>query len=271
MPQPISESALRLVDSHAHLDMSVYDTDREDVLWRAGEARVSAIISVGIDLASSREAIILAAKYPSVFASVGIHPQESSNISIKDIEALSVLTRENRVVAIGEIGLDFYRIHAPAEQQIRVLEWQLEFADTRGLPVIIHSRQAEKEMLTVLKTWRSRRVHPEKDAGVIHCFNGTLDTAKTYMDMGFYVSVGAYIGYPSSKTFREVVKEIPLDRILIETDSPFLPPQRIRGERNEPAYMVEVARVLAEIKGISIEEVALNTTSNATNLFKLQL
>jgi len=271
MPEPVSQSPPRLVDSHAHLDMPVYEPDREDVLRRAGEAGVSAIISVGIDLPSSREASLLAARYPSVFAAVGIHPQEARNITGRDIAGLSVLTREKRVVAIGEIGLDFYRVYAPAEQQTRVLEWQLNFADNRGLPVIIHSRQAEKEMISVLTSWSSRRAHPQKPPGVIHCFNGTLETAVAYLELGFYISVGAYTGYPSSKAFREVVKQLPLDRLLVETDSPFLPPQRIRGERNEPAFVLEAARVLSDVKGISIEEVAIATTSNASQLFGLQL
>lgn len=271
MPEPVSQSPPRLVDSHAHLDMPVYEPDREDVLRRAGEAGVSAIISVGIDLPSSREASLLAARYPSVFAAVGIHPQEARNITGRDIAGLSVLTREKRVVAIGEIGLDFYRVYAPAEQQTRVLEWQLNFADNRGLPVIIHSRQAEKEMISVLTSWSSRRAHPQKPPGVIHCFNGTLETACTYLDLGFFISIGAYTGYPSSKAFREVVKQLPLDRLLVETDSPFLPPQRIRGERNEPAFVLEAARVLSDVKGISIEEVAIATTSNASQLFGLQL
>ncbi len=271
MADPPSRSSLRLVDSHTHLDMPVYEADREDVLRRAGEAGVAAIISVGINLPSSREASLLAARYPSVFAAVGIHPQEARNITGRDIAGLSVMTREKRVVAIGEIGLDFYRVYAPAEQQTRVLEWQLDFADYRNLPVIIHSRQAEKEMISVLKAWSSRRAHPQKPAGVIHCFNGTIETAQTYLNLGFYISVGAYTGYPSSKVFREVVKQLPLDRLIVETDSPFLPPQRIRGERNEPTFVLEVARVLSDIKCISIEEVAHVTTSNAVQLFGLQL
>lgn len=271
MSEPVPQSPFRLVDSHAHLDMPVYEPDREDVLRRAGEAGVSAIISVGIDLPSSREASLLAARYPSVFAAVGIHPQEARNITGRDIAGLSVLTREKRVVAIGEIGLDFYRVYAPPEQQTRVLEWQLDFADYRGLPVIIHSRQAEKEMISVLMAWSSRRAHPQKPAGVIHCFNGTLETARAYLDLGFYISVGAYTGYPSSKALREVVKHLPLDRLLLETDSPFLPPQRIRGERNEPAFVLEAARAVAETRGISIEDVALNTTANATQLFGIKV
>ena len=271
MSDASSLSPVRLVDSHAHLDVTVYETDREDVIRRAVEAGVAAIISVGIDLPSSREAALMAAKYSIVFAAVGIHPQESRNVTGRDIAGLSVLTKEKRVVAIGEIGLDFYHLLASPEQQTRVLEWQLDFADYLGLPVIIHSRQAEKEMIAVLTAWNSRRSHPQKPAGVIHCFNGTLETAQAYLNLGFYISIGAYTGYPSSRAFREVVNKLPLDRLLVETDSPFLPPQRIRGNRNEPAFVVEAALVLSEIKEVSKEETARVTTSNASRLFGLQI
>jgi TatD DNase family protein len=251
--------------------MPAYETDREEALKRAHEAGVAAIVSVGIDLPSSRQAVLLAAKYPSIYAAVGIHPQEAGNVTEKDVAALSVLIRGKRVVAIGEIGLDFYHVYAPADQQVRVLEWQLAFADDAGLPVIVHSRQVEKEMISVLTAWASRRADQARAAGVIHCFNGTLDTARTYLDLGFYLSVGAYTGYPSSRAFREVVKQLPLDRLLVETDSPFLPPQDRRGQRNEPAFVVEAARAVAEVKGIGLEHVAAATAANAALLFGLEL
>jgi TatD DNase family protein len=171
------------------------------------------------------------------------------------------------VVAIGEIGLDYYREYAPHEHQIKVLQWQLALADEMQLPVIIHCRQAEKEIIDILSDWRMRQSPSSRLPGVIHCFNGTLKLAENYLKLGFYISLGAYIGYPSSKDFREVVKQLPMDRLLIETDCPFLPPQSHRGQRNEPICVLEIAKELAKINGLSLEVVASQTSDNAKRLF----
>jgi TatD DNase family protein len=267
MPELAPQNAIRLIDSHAHLDMSRFDADRDEVIQRASEAGVTSIINVGIDLASSKKTSDMAQRYPTVLAAVGIHPQEAKDISEKDINVLSKLSRKPRVVAIGEIGLNFYREYALHEKQIKVLQRQLSLARTVNLPVIIHCRQAEKEMVTLLTDWRARQNPTSRPPGVIHCFNSDLELANTYLKLGFYISLGAYIGYSSSKAFREVVKQLPMDRLLIETDSPFLPPQSHRGERNEPAYVVETAKELAAIKGLSFEVVAGTTSINAKRLF----
>ncbi|RJO62857.1 MAG: TatD family deoxyribonuclease [Dehalococcoidia bacterium] len=267
MPELSPQKAIRLIDSHAHLDMSRFDADRDVVIQRATQAGVTSIINVGIDLASSQKAIEMAQRYPTVLAAVGIHPQEVKNISENEIGALADLARKPEVVAIGEIGLDFYRDYAPHEQQIKALKWQLALADEMQLPAIIHCRQAEKEILEVLTDWRARHSSSTKSAGVIHCFNGTLKLAENYLNLGFYISLGAYIGYPSSRAFREVVKQLPTDRLLTETDCPFLPPQSHRGQRNEPAYVVEIAKELANIKEMRLEEVSALTSANAARLF----
>jgi len=263
-------NAVRLIDSHAHLDMSRFDTDREKVIQRAAQSGVTTIINVGIDLASSQTAIELAQRYPAIIlATVGIHPQESARITGKDIAALSNLSRKSRIVAIGEIGLDFCRDCAPHYQQIEVLQWQLALADEMQLPIIIHCRQAEKEMVTTLTDWHASHGSSSVPSGVIHCFNGSLELANNYINLGFYISLGAYIGYPSSKSLREVIKALPMDKLLIETDCPFLPPQSRRGQRNEPAYVEETATELGLIKGLSLEVVADCTTANAKQIFRI--
>jgi TatD DNase family protein len=262
-----TNNTLSLIDSHAHVDMEQFDSDREEVIYRAKQSGVNFIINVGIDLASSLKAIELSRQNPSIIAAAGIHPQETGSTSEQDIAELSRIASDPHVAGIGEIGLDFYRDYSPHEQQLKVFKQQLSLADELNKPVIIHCRQAEKEMMDVLTEWRARNSPSREPAGVIHCFNGTIAAANAYLQMGFYISLGAYIGYPSSKSLREVIKHLPMDKLMIETDSPFLPPQGRRGERNEPSYVVEAARELAAIKGLSLDGVADYTTENTKRLF----
>ena len=260
----------KLIDTHAHLDMAPFNIDRGEVIRRAREAGVSKIITIGIDMESNRKAIELAEAYPDIWATVGFHPHEADRLTNKDIDAMPEMAKHARVVAIGEIGLDFYRDRSPRDRQIQAVKELLDLAVRVDLPAIIHCRQAEKEMLPVLLDWISSDKRPDSHPrGVIHCFNGELETARQYLDMEFFVSFGAYIGYPKSLHLRNVIKEIPQDRVVLETDCPFLPPQSHRGKRNEPAYILTTAGVLAEIWGISIEAVISKTTQNANLLFRL--
>jgi TatD DNase family protein len=259
---------LNAFDSHAHLDLEQFDADREEVIQRAREAGVTAINTVGIDLAGSRRAVALAETHEGLVASVGIHPQEAHRAAAEWAE-LEELAGRSRVVAIGETGLDFHHGDAPREDQIGVFRRQLELASRLDLPVIIHSRQAAEETRTILAEWAAQSpVLGENARGVIHCYSGDLDTALYYINLGFYISVGAYIGYPSSSQFRRVLKSIPLQKLLVETDCPFLPPQKMRGKRNEPAYIPLTLAVLAEIKGQTMEELAEATAANARSLFR---
>ena len=255
-----------LTDSHAHLDMPRFSADLSEVMARAREAGVTRIVTVGIDALSSRKAVDLAQEHSGVFAAVGIHPEEARNSIPDDIDYLAELAKHPGVVAVGEIGLDFYRDYGPKERQVEVFKRQLELAARLQMPVIIHSRQAEAELVPILKEWLNG--HAAEAPGVIHCFNGSLVTAKEYLRMGFYISLGGYIGYPSARAIREVVKELPIDRLLLETDSPFLPPQSHRGERNEPSYVAETARELAGVKGLSYEEIAGATTENVKRVLR---
>jgi len=261
---------LPIVDTHAHLDMAPFKRDCADVIARARDAGVSTIITVGIDLESSRQVIKLAENHPEIVATVGFHPHNVTGVREGDIANLAHMANHPRVVAIGEVGLDFYRRYSSQEAQLQVLKWQLELAVRVDLPVVIHCRQAEKDMLPLLRDWASRHKHLRgQPRGVIHCFSGDIDTARQYLDMGFFVSLGAYIGYPASVNMHSVIRSLPRDRLVVETDSPFLPPQSHRGKRNEPAYLPLTVELLAEIRQVSPETIAQETTKNARRLFRL--
>jgi TatD DNase family protein len=257
-----------VIDTHAHLDMPEFDTDRAEVIEKARKSGVKTIVTIGIDLKSSREAIKLSQKYHGVFAAVGIHPHNSEGVTEEDIAGLHELSKQHGVVALGEMGLDYYRNLSPKETQLRVFSWQLELANITALPIIIHCRQALSDTLEILGKWSSKS-NTKGPKGIIHCFSGDFPTVKSYIDMGFYLALGGYIGYPSSSHFREIIRDIPLERLVLETDCPFLPPQEHRGKRNEPAYTLMTLQLLANLKGLSIEEVAQKTTANARFVFKI--
>jgi TatD DNase family protein len=262
---------LQIFDTHAHLDMPEFDPDREDVIQRAFDNGVRFINTIGIDLEASQKAIELAEKHTGVFASVGFHPQESNGVTREDIDKLAILANHPKVVAIGEMGLDFFRLRASPENQRKALQWQLDLAKITGKPIIIHCRQAQEETLEILRNWSTNFVSsPDKPKGVIHCFNGDLKIAEQYMGLGYFIAIGAYIGYPSSAKLRDTVQGIPIEKLVVETDCPFLPPQRFRGQRNEPSYTTITLGVLAEVKQVSPEEMAEQTTANAKRLFNLK-
>lgn len=255
-----------IIDTHAHLDMSAYNDDREEMLARAAESGVTEIITIGIDLASSKKAVELAERYPNVYAAVGIHPHDVSSITMADIDAVTKVGMNPRVVAVGETGLDFYRDVCSRDRQMMAFLWHLDMADDMGLPVIIHSRQAAAETIELLQTRLTE--HPiGQYRGVLHCFQGDATAAKSYLDLGFHISFGGYVSYPKSSSLYEVVKSIPDDRLLVETDCPFLPPQDFRGKRNEPSYLRFTVQKLAEIRNQSYECIAQMTTENARLLF----
>jgi TatD DNase family protein len=250
--------------------VDAFNEDRADVITRARECGVVTIISVGTDLQSSHEATRLAESHAEVWAAVGLHPHEAGGVSEPDMAHLAQLAEHPRVVAIGEVGLDFYRDYSPREEQLEALKWQLALAAELDLPVVIHCRQAEGQMLPLLRDWTSRHKSSRREPrGVIHCFSGDIDTARQYLDMGFFISFGAYIGYPASRRKHGMIRSIPQDRLVVETDSPFLPPQGHRGKRNEPAFLPLTVELLAEIRGVSLEQIAQETTTNARRLFRL--
>jgi TatD DNase family protein len=252
-----------LIDSHAHLEMKEFDNDREQVIERATKAGVNSIITVGTNLSLSRKAVKLAGEYENIYAAVGIHPHDVSKINNKTYDDLKELAGRKKVVAYGEIGLDYFLNISPPELQIEKCGEQLSLAKELKLPVIIHARQAHHQSLSMLK---ASGIH----CGVFHCFSGDYAMARQCLDWGFYLSIPGVVTFNKSKTMQDVVKRVPLSSLLLETDCPYLTPDPYRGTRNEPAYIVHTAKKVAEIKGISWEEVAAVTTQNTTNLFNIR-
>ena len=255
---------LTIIDTHCHLDFDSYDDDRDEVVERARSAGVSTIIVPALDLENSRTILELTGQYQGLFAAVGVHPNSSSDWQVSGIENLRSLADHPKVVAIGEIGLDYYRDRSPKSVQQAALESQLQLAAERALPVILHNRDSDRDMIGLLK--RSPLAGRDR-AGVLHSFLTGWQIAREALDLGFYIGFTGPVTYKNSESLRKVVKKVPLDRILLETDAPFLSPQEKRGRRNEPAYVVHVLEEIAKIKQRPPEEIAQITTSNARTLF----
>lgn len=253
-----------LIDTHCHLDFPDFDADRPAVMERATLAGVGLIINVASSLHASRQAVSLAKENASVYASVGIHPHDAKEFSPEAFLELQSLASSPKVVAIGEVGLDFYRNLSPADQQIDAFGRLIALALKKDLPLIVHSRLAQEETLRVLGEAPARL-----KGVVIHCFSGDVAYLKKCLDLGFFVSFTANITYKKAHALREVVTYTPLERMFLETDAPFLSPEGKRGERNEPAHTTLVAQEVARIKGISYEAVCDQTTLNARRFFGL--
>jgi len=256
-----------LTDTHTHLDFPEFDGDRERVIEQALAAGVRAIVNVGTDLDSSRAAVALAGAHPQIYAAVGVHPHDAKTMTVEILEELRTLAKHPKVVAIGEIGLDFYRDLSPREKQRQVFEQQLALASETGKPVIIHDREAHKEVMAILRRWAEGCQQP---VGVLHCFSGDLAMAQEAIKLGFYISIAGPVTFPNARRLRELVRQLPLEKLLVETDCPYLTPHPHRGKRNEPAYVKLVAQEVTHIKGLTLEEVARVTSDNARALFALK-
>jgi TatD DNase family protein len=258
-----------LIDTHAHLDFRQFDADRQAVLERASAAGVAKILTVGTDVASSRRAVALAAKHDSVYAAVGMHPHDAKSLSGKALAELRTLARQPRVVAVGEIGLDFYRDRSPRDMQRKAFQAQLAWSAKLGKPVIIHDREAHSEVMAILESWaEGLKGSPlEGRLGVLHTFSGDSSMAEQAIELGFYLSISGPVTYKNAGRLAEVVRHAPLGRLLVETDCPFLTPHPYRGRRNEPAYVRLVAERIATLRGIAFEDLAKATTANAERLF----
>lgn len=248
-------------DTHAHLDDARYREDFAEVLVRAQAAGISRILNPGYDLESSRRAVNLAQKFPSIWAAVGVHPHDAQGAGQETWDELVSLAKEDKVVAWGEIGLDYFRDLSPRPVQQKAFVVQIELANALRLPIIIHNRDAHQDILRLLKENR-----PEHGL-VFHVFSGSWEMAKELLNLGFYLSFGGPLTYRNARQALEVAEKVPLDRLLVETDSPYLTPEPFRGQRNEPARVVEVVKRLAEIKGLEVSEIAQRALENGEALF----
>jgi TatD DNase family protein len=261
------------VDSHAHLEMEQFDADREQMLARAQDAGIETILAIGSGTGpgSLDCAIQLAEKYEFIYATIGIHPHEAKLASDADFEEMAQLAKRPKVIAWGEIGLDYFYDHSPRDLQQQVFLKQLELARTAKLPIVIHCRPSDhsenawEDCLNLLHDhWESSGLR-----GILHCFTGSWAYAKRALDMGFMISFAGNVTFPKAQQIREAAKQVPPDRMLIETDSPFLAPVPNRGKRNEPLFVREVARQLGELQGLSTEDIGLQTASNFYRFFSL--
>jgi TatD DNase family protein len=252
-----------MFDSHAHLDDDRFDKDRQEAINRAWEAGLTGIINVGADMESSARSIELAEACDTIFASVGMHPHDSKDMKETDYLQLKRWAAHPKVVAIGEIGLDYHYDHSPRPVQQEVFVRQLDVAREMGKPVIIHEREAHADMLALVKS------AGQGLTGVFHCFSGSLETAREAIKLGFYISLAGPVTFSNSVKAKQVAAGVPLDRLLIETDSPYLTPHPLRGKRNEPAFVRHVAEEVARLREISIEEVTAATTANVKRLFQI--
>jgi TatD DNase family protein len=256
--------SIRLADSHAHLDLEDHFPDQAAVLRRAREAGVRLVLNVATGLADAPQVIETARTSPGIRAIIGVHPHGAGAMTEADLEALAPLAANPEVVAIGEIGLDFYRRRSPEDVQQYWFRRQLDFAVAHKKVVVIHTREATPMTLSILQEYRGRL-----EGGVMHCFSGSLAEAHAFLDLGFSLSFSGTLTYPKAGPVRLVAEKAPLDRILVETDCPYLPPQPWRGQRNEPAYVVATAQQLADIRGLTLEEVAAHTWANTLAVFGL--
>jgi TatD DNase family protein len=252
-----------MTDSHCHLNFGDFDGRRDEVIADARKNSVHTIINVGVDIDSSEKSIVLAERYEGLFATAGIHPHDARTYNDEVDERLRTLAEHDRVVAIGEAGLDFYRDLSPRELQKKVFVRQLEIAAEKKLPVVIHTRESLSDTCDIIRDFT-----PDLSGGVFHCFPGTVDEALEVLELGFYISVGGVITFPGAR-MAEVAKEVPLERILLETDSPYLAPVPHRGKKNEPAYVKFVAEKMAGLRDQPISEIEKITDRNARKLFRL--
>ena len=253
------------IDTHCHLDFENFDDDRESVVQRSIKNKIEAIITIGTNVETSVKSIELSEKFATVFAAVGIHPNDANSANKKSIQKIYDISASPKVVAIGEIGLDYYRDYTPADIQKELFRTQLKIAREKELPVIIHNRQAHSDIYDILVEEKSTDLK-----GVMHSFDGDMHFLDSVLSYNFYVSFTGVITFKNAN-YDELVKRVPLENLLLETDSPFLTPVPFRGKRNEPSYVTYVAEKIAQVKNIPVEELAKITTENARNLFKLKL
>ena len=283
-----------LIDTHAHLQFPEFDGDRQEVLERAWQAGLEAIVVVGTSLADSQLAQALAHREPGLYATAGVHPHEARGFGkggvggprpqaqhpdirrVREegtLQALRDLASSPKVVALGEIGLDFYRTLSPRQDQFQAFQEQLALARELRLPVVVHARSADEETFAILAAWaaEAEAAYQGRPLGVMHCFAGDLELAQRYHELGFLISIPCTVTYRNNERLDRIAAALPLESLVVETDSPYLPPQSRRGRRNEPAYVSEAVTQLAQLRGLDEATVAARTAENARRLFRLEL
>ena len=257
-----------LIDTHTHLDDARYDGDRDAMITRAREAGIDTFVTIGCDLATSRAAVALADRHPFVYATVGVHPHEVKHIQDDWYAELRRLAAHPKVAGFGEIGLDYHYNNSPPDEQRKRFREQLGLARELRLPIVVHTREAQEDTITILRDEKARDV-----GGVFHCFTGDTWLAKDALDLGFYLSFSGVVTFQNATMLRDIVRTVPMDRILVETDCPYLTPVPHRGKRNEPAYVRLVAEKLAEVMTgstrVTLDDIARATSANARRLFRL--
>lgn len=253
------------IDSHAHLDDPRFDQDRESIIENLREDGIDMVINIGADKESSFSTLELAKKYDNIYAVVGVHPHTASELEGEGLNWLRELAKEEKVVAIGEIGLDFYYDNSPRDIQRKWFKAQLQLAKKLGLPVVIHTRDAAKETYDILK----EAAADGKLKVLMHCYSGSAEMAIDYAKLGFYIALGGAVTFKNARVPREVASVVPLENLMIETDCPYMTPEPFRGKRNEPKLVSLVAEKIAEIKGITVDELAKATADNTRSFFRL--
>lgn len=250
-----------LIDSHAHVDFPQFTDDRDAVIERARDSGLTALVNIGTNVNTSRASVRLAERYDFIWATVGIHPHDAQTATSEAVAELRALTQEPKVVAIGEIGLDYYRDYSPRPTQREAFRHQLALASELDLPVVVHSRDAHGDVVSILRDWEG--------TGVFHTYAGGPKRLDQVLDMGFFIGLSGPVTYSGAEKLRDVARAVPLDRLLIETDCPYLTPEPHRGKRNEPAFVRFVAQAIARARGESMDKIARATPENARRLFGL--
>ncbi len=261
----MADMKYELFDSHCHIDDPRFDKDMDEVLARMAEHGVTRYAVIGSDMASSRRAVDFAQCHAGCYAAVGIHPHEARTYREGDLDTLAAWMQEGRVQAIGEIGLDYYYDLSPRNVQLDVCEKQMQLAYRLDAPVVYHVRDAHQDMIDLMKRQKGKL-----SGGVIHCFSGSCEIAKEYLKMGFYISFAGPVTFKKAPKLQEAAVNVPLDRLLIETDSPYLAPEPMRGRRNEPTHVRFVAEKIAALRGIPVEKLAAATTQNAMDVYRIK-
>ena len=252
------------IDSHAHIQLDRFDSDRSVVIERAKNSQVSIILVVGFDISTSHLAVELADRYDHIYATVGLHPHDAKRFTPQTLREIALLAEHPKVVALGEMGLDYHRNLSPKSVQKRVFEEQLDLATQLDLPIVVHNRNAFDDILSILEN------RPQLTGGVLHCFSENTKSMDRVIDVGFHIGIGGPVTYKKSQDLKQVVKVMPADSFLIETDCPWLAPQLRRGKRNEPAYITEIATKIAELRQVTIESVGQTSSQNFRKLFSIE-